>query len=80
MRIPADSSIWHWEKNGRYSLRYAYRLLNEEKQKQTPECLNVKAHGLCKAMWYILSPSKMCKINRHDLVGQFCPQIYKIGI
>jgi hypothetical protein len=46
-RLPEDKIIWHWEKDGQYSVRSAHHLLCNEKSAPLPE----SSRGNCRILW-----------------------------
>ena len=55
-RLPEDKRIWHWEKNGRYSVRSAHRLTKETSSKECQEASSSNDQELWKAIWRMKAP------------------------
>ncbi|PNY16580.1 ribonuclease H, partial [Trifolium pratense] len=56
-RLPADKLIWHWEKNGEFSVRSAYHMLSEIRNQNSPEASSSRDHLLWKAIWKVKVPN-----------------------
>lgn len=51
MRLPEDKLTWHWERDGEYSVKSAYRLLYEDKNRNLAESSNTRGQKLWKEIW-----------------------------
>lgn len=53
LRLPGDclTCIWHWEKDGNFSVRSAYHLLCDAKDRNLPESFELCDRGLWKNIW-----------------------------
>jgi hypothetical protein len=58
-RLPPDKLIWHWEKNGEYSVRSAYHSLCDEKARMQPGPSNPQRSKLWKEIWRAPVPNKV---------------------
>ncbi|XP_024626573.1 uncharacterized protein [Medicago truncatula] len=59
MRLPADKLVWHWEKDGEFSVRSAYHLLCEEKARLQPGPSTPQRDKLWKEIWRAPIPNKI---------------------
>lgn len=58
-RLPDDRIIWHWEKDGIYSVKSAYHLLIEENMRQVPSSSSLLNSKLWKAIWKAPVPNNI---------------------
>ncbi|GAU21787.1 hypothetical protein TSUD_329120, partial [Trifolium subterraneum] len=58
-RLPQDTLIWNWEKDGVYSVRSAYHLLCDEKARLQPGPSCPKRSKLWKEIWRAPVPNKV---------------------
>jgi hypothetical protein len=49
--------IWHWEKDGEFSVRSAYHMLSEVRNQNSPEASSSRDQLLCKAIWKVNVPN-----------------------
>lgn len=55
--LPEDKIIWHWEKDGEYSVRSIYHLMCENNNRDNAESSNEKNQKVWKAIWKVLVPN-----------------------
>lgn len=56
-RLPDDKLMWHWEKDGQYSVRSAYHNLKSLNDQNNPESSVTSDQGLWKAIWKLKVPN-----------------------
>ncbi|GAU47330.1 hypothetical protein TSUD_291520 [Trifolium subterraneum] len=59
IRLPADRIIWHWEKDGLYSVRSAYHLLCSERDILMSSPSSSRDDNLWKEIWKAPLPNKI---------------------
>jgi hypothetical protein len=57
--LPADKIIWHWEKDGLYSVRSAYHLLCSETENSMPGPSSARDDNLWKEIWKASLPNNI---------------------
>lgn len=58
-RLPEDTLIWHWERDGMYSVKTAYHMLCEEYENLQPGPSSAPDKQLSKAIWHAPLPNKL---------------------
>lgn len=58
-RLPEDKLIWHWEKDGEYSVRLAYHILYDERYKNLPGPSHIIYSNLWKEIWHASVPNRI---------------------
>ena len=56
-RLPEDKRIWHWERNGNYSVRSAYHAIQDENNRENPEASSMSDQRLWRAVWNMHVPN-----------------------
>lgn len=56
-RLREDRLIWHWERNGKYSVKSAFRILQEDNNRNTLESSCPTSKPLWKAIWKVVAPN-----------------------
>ncbi|GAU48804.1 hypothetical protein TSUD_406370 [Trifolium subterraneum] len=55
-RLPNDKLIWHWEKDGNFSVRSAHHMIKETDNLNIPEASSSNNQEIWKAVWKIKAP------------------------
>lgn len=63
-RLPEEKFIWHWEKDGEYSVRTAYRTMSDAKHRDLPSSSCNVREKLWGEIWKAQIPNK----NQESLV------------
>lgn len=82
IRHPDDNLVWHWEKDGNYSLRSAYHVLCDDKSRQLPGPSSSMDDKVWKEIWRAPIPNKI-KNFLSRLARDILPtraNLYKKGI
>lgn len=58
-RLPVDRLVWHFEKNGLYSVKSAYHLLKNDNSRNIAESSNSSNLPFWKAIWKIKAPNSV---------------------
>jgi hypothetical protein len=61
-RLPNDNLIWHWERDGNFSVRSAHHMIKEAETMNTPEASSANNHLIWRAIWKLKTPQKIKKI------------------
>lgn len=59
LRLPEDKLIWHWERDGEYSVRSAYHVIFEEKIRDAAESSNARGKKIWKEIWRAEVPNRI---------------------
>jgi hypothetical protein len=55
-RLPNDRRIWHWERDGNFSVRSTHHMINEAGTLNNPESSSSNGSAIWKAVWKIKAP------------------------
>ncbi|KAK2436873.1 beta-amylase 3, chloroplastic [Trifolium repens] len=55
-RLPIDRRIWHWERDGNFSVKSAHHMIKEAGTLNNPESSSSNGSAIWKAVWKIKAP------------------------
>ncbi|MCI93034.1 ribonuclease H protein, partial [Trifolium medium] len=58
-RLPIDKLIWHWERDGNFSVRSAHHMIKQADTMNIPEASSSNNHEIWKAVWKIKAPQSV---------------------
>ncbi|CAJ2652968.1 unnamed protein product [Trifolium pratense] len=59
LRLPSDTLVWNWEKDGAYSVRSAYHVICDEKERSLPGPSVTRKNKVWKEIWKAPVPNKV---------------------
>jgi hypothetical protein len=58
-RLPNDKRIWHWERDGNFSVRSAHHMIKVAELANAPEASSSNNHEIWRAVWKIRAPQSV---------------------